>query len=104
MHEEYRKHDPCYYDLTESDTIKNILKKVNIKGIKKCSKVGKTAIAFKNESDAMKLLKHLDEGTYFICDMNGTEIIEQSMHFIKNVSRIKKLERVLSDEFSLDIN
>jgi len=104
MHEEYRTTNPRYYDLTESDTIKNILKKVNIKGIKKCSKVGKTAIAFKNESDAMKLLKHLDEGTYFICDMNGAEIIEQSEHFIKNVSRIKKLERVLSDEFSLDIN
>ena len=106
MHEDYRNTQPNYYvyyeDLKESQIIKDAMKLAKVKGSKKCSKVGKTAIAFKSESDAMKLLRNLQKGTYFVLDMNGNELVEQSEQFVKSVARMQKLERILITEFSDD--
>lgn len=111
MHEDYRlpefdsngHYNSVYYEeLKESETIKNAMKLSKVKGTKKCTKNGKTAICFKNESDAMRLLRHLDKGSYFVLDMNGNELVEQSEQFVRNVARMKKLERILIEEFEND--
>lgn len=102
-HEDYKNKNNYYYDnLKESDTIKNALKDSKVKGHKKCTKQGKTAIAFKNESDAMKVLRNLLPEDFMVLDMSGTELIIQSEQFVKNVARLKKLERILIDEFTDD--
>ena len=111
MHEDYRlpekdtngNYNYCDYEyLKESQIIKDAMKLSKLKGTKKCTKNGKTAICFKSESDAMKLLRNLEKGTYFVLDMNGNQLIEQSTHFIQNVARMKKLERILIEEFEND--
>ena len=111
MHEDYRlpefnskgNYNSVYYEeLKESETIKNAMKLSKVKGTKKCTKSGKTAICFKNESDVMRVLRHLDKGSYFVLDMNGNELVEQSEEFVRNVARMKKLERILIDEFGND--
>jgi len=105
MHEYYRNQNRSnwdYHTLTESQIIKDAMKLSKVKGTKKCSKNGKTAIIFKSESDAMNLLRHLEKGTYFVLDMNGSELVEQSAHFIQNTARMKKLERILIEEFEKD--
>lgn len=50
----------------------------------------------------MKLLRHLEKGSYFVLDMEGNELVEQSAQFVQNVARMKKLERILIDEFEDD--
>jgi hypothetical protein len=113
MHEDYRlpefdsngHYNSVYYEgLKESEIIKDAMKLSKVKGTKKCTKNGKTAICFKNESDAMKLLRHLEKGSYFVLDMNGNELIEQSAQFVQNVARMKKLERILMEEFENDFD
>ena len=105
MHEDYRTDSGDYYeDLKESQIIKDVMKLSKVKGTKKCTKNGKTAICFKNESDAMQVIKNLEKDTYFVLDMNGTQLVEQSAHFIQSVARTKKLERILKDEFENDFD
>lgn len=102
-HEDYKQKNRYYYDdLKESDTIKNAIKNSKVKGHKKCTKQGKTAIIFKNESDAMKVLRNLSPEDYMVLDMSGTELIIQSEEFVRNVARMKKLERVLFEKFADD--
>lgn len=113
MHEDYRlpekdaqgNYNYIYYEeLKESQIIKDAMKLSKVKGTKKSTKYGKTAICFKNESDAMKLLRHLEKDSYFVLDMNGNQLIEQSEQFVQNVARMKKLERILMIEFEDDFD
>ena len=70
-----------------------------MKDKKKTTKNGKTAIAFKNISDAMKLIKLLPKKQFHVMDMSGIELIEQSDEYIQDITRMKKLERILKMEF-----
>jgi len=88
-----------YEELKESDTIKQALKDCKVKDKKKTTKNGKTAIAFKNISDAMKLIKLLPKKQFHVMDMSGIELIEQSDEYIQDITRMKKLERILKMEF-----
>lgn len=98
MHEEYRapKNNYVYYqELKESQIIKDAMKKSSVKGAKKASKNGKTAICFKNESDAMKVIRLLEKDTYFILNMKGEELVEESAKIIKNQDRSAKINRLM---------
>lgn len=85
--DEYReKSRLAYFDfssLKESVRIKSILSDCNFKDIKKITKHGKTAIAFKNLNDMGILMSKLKKDEYFILDCDGDELVEQNERFIK---------------------
>jgi len=85
--DEYRnKNKNHYFDyasLKESQRIKDVLKEVGVKDIKKTTKHGKTAIAFKNFDSMGLVISKLQKGEYYILDCEGDELIEQNERFIK---------------------
>lgn len=103
-HEDYKLPHAYYEDLKESDTIKDAIKNSKIKGYKKCTKYGKTAITLKNENDALKLLKLLKPEDYFVLDMKGNELNIQNERFIQNIIRLKKFEKIVNTEFQEDFD
>ncbi len=104
MHEDYRNTALKYVDyeyLKESDIIKDAVtntfgKTVRTLGIKKKNKSGKTSLAFKEQSDAIKLMKSLPEGSFFICNMQGDQLVEQSEALIKQEFRNSLIDDILS--------
>jgi hypothetical protein len=98
VHEEYPKiiDSYDYQTLKESDIIKEAFKKTKIKGTRKTTMFGKTAIALKNESDVMTLINQLDKNdTFFILDMKGNELIKKEAEFILNAARSAKIKRLM---------
>ena len=85
--DEYRKKNRNnYFDyasLKESQRIKDVLKEVGVKDIKKTTKHGKTAIAFKGFDDMGFIISKLNKEEYYILDCEGDELIEQNERFIK---------------------
>lgn len=99
MHEDYRNttlvYGPDYDSLKESTIIKDALKQANLKGTKKKTKHGKTSVAVKDETDAIKLMKLLPENSFFILNMQGDELVEQSEALIIQESRQRKIDQIL---------
>jgi hypothetical protein len=104
MHEDYRNTSLKYVDyeyLKESDIIKKAVvdtfgKTVRSLDIKKKSKSGKTSLAFKDQSDAIKLMRNLPEGSFFICNMQGDQLVEQSEALIRQEFRNSLIDDILS--------
>ena len=76
----------CTFDfstLKESQKIKDVIKASGVKGIKKCTKYGKTAIVFQNLDDLKKVMLRLDPTEYFILDCDGDQLMEKNTRFVK---------------------
>lgn len=99
MHEEYRNtslpYGPDYNSLKESSIIKAALTQLKLKGTKKKTKHGKTSVAIKDETDVMKLMRLLPDKSFFILNMQGDELVEQSEALIIQESRQRKIEQIL---------
>ena len=100
MHEDYRNttltYGPDYDSLKESTIIKTALTQSKLKGTKKKTKHGKTSVAIKDETDAIKLMKLLPQNSFFILNMQGDELVEQSEALIIQESRQRKIDQILS--------
>ena len=104
VHEDYRNTTLKYVDyeyLKESDIIKDAVtntfgKTVRTLGIKKKNKSGKTSLAFKEQSDALKLMRNLPLGSFFVCNMQGDQLIEQSEALIIQELRNSLIDEILS--------
>jgi len=82
---EYRE-KKNFYDwksLKESDRIKSVLKSAKVKGTKKSTKYGKTAIAFKNLEDLKEVMLRLEPKEYYILDCDGDQLVEKNARFVK---------------------
>lgn len=73
------------WNLKESQKIKDIIKQSGLKSIKKSSKQGKTAIAFKTLDDLKQIMLRLSPNEYFICDCDGDQLVEKNTRFVKLV-------------------
>lgn len=69
--------------LKESQRIKDVMKASKVKGTKKCTKWGKTAIVFKSLDDLKKVMLRLTPKEYFILDSAGDQLVEKNTRFIK---------------------
>jgi hypothetical protein len=104
VHEDYRNTTLKYVDyeyLKESDIIKDAVtntfgKTVRTLGIKKKNKSGKTSLAFKEQSDVIKLMRNLPLGSFFVCNMQGDQLIEQSEALIIQELRNSLIDEILS--------
>jgi len=93
---DYDNHDSYDYQyLKEDETIKDYVKQAKLRGVIKSSKMGKTAIAFTSNSDAMKLTTLLLKDSFYVLNMNGEELVEKSEQFIVQQSRKEKLDNIL---------
>jgi len=97
MHEDYRSGQKYidYDSLKESNIIKAALAKLKLKGTKKKTKQGKTSIALKDETDTIKLMRALPEGTFFALNMQGDTLVEQSEALVVQEARQRKIEQLL---------
>lgn len=73
------------WNIKESQKIKDVIKQSGLKNIKKCSKQGKTAIAFKTLDDLKQVMLRLSPNEYFICDCDGDQLVEKNTRFVKLV-------------------
>jgi hypothetical protein len=104
MHEDYRNtalRYVSYEDLKESDIIKQAVidtfgKTVRALGIKKKNKQGKTSLCFKTQSDVIKLMKSLPKDSFFITNMQGDQLVEQSEALIRQEHRDSIIDSILS--------
>jgi hypothetical protein len=104
VHEDYRNTSLPYVDyeyLKESDIIKDAVtntfgKTVRTLGIKKKNKSGKTSLAFKEQLDVIKLMRNLPLGSFFVCNMQGDQLIEQSEALIIQELRNSLIDEILS--------
>ena len=104
VHEDYRNTSLPYVDyeyLKESDIIKDAVtntfgKTARTLGIKKKNKSGKTSLAFKEQSDVIKLMRNLPLGSFFVCNMQGDQLIEQSEALIIQELRNSLIDEILS--------
>lgn len=97
MHEDYTKQYVDFQSLKESDIIKNALKSSKIKNTYKCTKVGKTSIAFDNATDVIKLINLLSPSDkYFIVDMKGDQLERKEESLVIQEMRDEKLEALFS--------
>jgi hypothetical protein len=104
VHEDYRNTTLKYVDyeyLKESDIIKDAVtntfgKTVRTLGIKKKNKSGKTSLAFKEQLDVIKLMRNLPLGSFFVCNMQGDQLIEQSEALIIQELRNSLIDEILS--------
>jgi hypothetical protein len=100
VHEDYRsnqRYTPDYDYLKESQIIKDAMKASGVKGTKKCTKAGKTAICFKTVGDMMKVARELNEDEYYVLDMQGRELEEQSAEFVVSMNRANQIDEILND-------
>ena len=96
MHEDYSKKHPNYESLKESDTIKDVLKSLKLKGTSKSTKVGKTAIAVNDATDVIKLINSLPiDSKYLILDMRGEEMERREEGLFIMEAREEKLNAIL---------
>jgi len=79
----YKSSNFDFSELKEDQRIKDILKESGIKGTKKSTKFGKTAIAFKTLDDLKQVMLRLEPKEYFILDCDGDQLIEKNTRFIK---------------------
>lgn len=94
VHEDYKQGDYDY--LTESNIIKEVLKKTKISGSKrKSTKMGKTAIALEYAEDVKSIIDQLEDDQYYICDMSGNEIEITDQSVIISQNREEKINRIL---------
>jgi len=63
--------------------IKDVIKDSKVKGVKKCTKFGKTAIVFHTLAELKEVMLRLDPQEYFILDCEGDQLVEQNQRFIK---------------------
>lgn len=97
MHEDYSKQYVSFEDLKESDIIKNAMKIGKFKNTSKSTKSGKTAIAFDNATDVIKLINSLPVGSkYFIVDMKGDALVRKEDSLVIQEMRDEKLEALFS--------
>jgi hypothetical protein len=104
VHEDYRNTSLPYVDyeyLKESDIIKDAVtntfgKTVRTLGIKKKNKSGKTSLSFKEQLDVIKLMRNLPLGSFFVCNMQGDQLIEQSEALIIQELRNSLIDEILS--------
>lgn len=80
--------------LKESKRIKDIMKKSGVKGTRKSTKFGKTAIVFKNIDDLKQVMLRLDPKEYFILDCDGDQLVEKNTRFVKLVMLQQKSEEL----------
>jgi len=92
MHEDYSNHYVSFEDLKESDIIKNAMKVGKFKNTFKSTKVGKTAIAFDNATDVIKLTNLIVGNKYFIIDMKGDALVRKDDSLVIQEMRDEKLE------------
>lgn len=99
VHEDYKKPNMYYYEeLKESETIKNALKKLKLKGVVKATKMGKTAIAVTSAIDAASIIHSLPEDSkYFCVDIDGNELQLLDNWFVLAESRNEKIAQILAD-------
>lgn len=86
-------------NLKESPVIKEALKdlkKMGVKGTMKTTKNGKTAVALKSNSDAIKLMKILPSNTYYVLNWLGDAVEARDETLIKQATLAKKLQKVLN--------
>lgn len=96
MHEDYKTKNADYESLKESDTIKNVLKSLKLKGSSKATKVGKTAIAVNDATDVIKLINALPiDSKYLILDMRGEEMERKDEGLFIMEAREEKLNAIL---------
>lgn len=79
----YRYNNFDFSSLKESQKIKDIIKASGVKKTKKCTKFGKTAIAFQSLKDLKEVMLRLDTPEYIILDCDGDQLLEQNTRFIK---------------------
>lgn len=72
-----------FASLKESQKIKDVMKAAGVKGTKKCTKFGKTAIVFKNIDDLKQVMLRLETKEYFILDCDGEQLVEKNTRFVK---------------------
>ena len=72
-----------FASLKESQKIKDVMKASGVKGTKKCTKFGKTAIVFKNIDDLKQVMLRLEPKEYFILDCDGEQLVEKNTRFVK---------------------
>ena len=103
MHEDYGAANTSYIDfqsLKESDIIKTSMAKLKFKNTYKSTKNGKTAIAFDNATDVIKLSTSFSpyETGYktFIIDMSGNELIRKEESLVIQDMRDEKLSKLFA--------
>ena len=69
--------------LKESQKIKDVVKASGVKGTKKCTRFGKTAIVFKTLDDLKSVMLRLEPKEYYILDCDGEQLVEKNTRFIK---------------------
>jgi len=72
-----------FSELKEDQRIKDILKNSGVKGTKKSTKFGKTAIAFKTLDELKQVMLRLEPNEYFILDCDGDQLVEKNTRFVK---------------------
>ena len=72
-----------FASLKESQKIKDVMKASGVKGTKKCTKFGKTAIVFKTLDDLKNVMLRLEPKEYFILDCDGEQLVEKNTRFVK---------------------
>ena len=72
-----------FSELKESQKIKDVMKASGVKGTKKCTKYGKTAIVFKTLDDLKQVMLRLEPKEYFILDCDGEQLVEKNTRFVK---------------------
>jgi hypothetical protein len=96
MHEDYSNQYTQFEDLKESDIIKNAMKVGKFKNTSKSTKMGKTAIAFDNATDVIKLTNLLVGSKYFIVDMKGDALVRKDDSLVIQEMRDEKLEALFA--------
>ena len=72
-----------FSELKEDQRIKDILKESGVKGTKKNTKFGKTAIAFKTLDSLKQVMLRLEPKEYLILDCDGDQLVEKNTRFVK---------------------
>lgn len=97
MHEDYKKQYCDFESLKESDIIKGCMKELKFKNTSKVTRNGKTAIAFDNATDVIKLSNYLPEGSkYFIVDMKGDSLVRKDESLVVQEMRDEKLSALFA--------
>ena len=94
----YRYNRFDFSTLKESEKIKDVMKISGVKGTKKCTKFGKTAIVFKNIDDLKQVMLRLEPKSYFILDCDGEQLVEKNTRFIKLVMLQRVADELQKEE------
>jgi len=94
----YRYNRFDFSTLKESQKVKDVMKASGVKGTKKCTKFGKTAIVFKTLDDLKQVMLRFEPKEYFILDCDGEQLVEKNTRFVKLIMLQKVAEELQKDE------